>query len=45
VYNRPFQERKEKVIEKTAESRPIEYLEKPIQPETLLNLVKKVLAL
>jgi len=45
VYNRPFQERKEKVAEKTVESRPIEYLEKPVQAEALLNLVKKVLAL
>jgi CheY-like chemotaxis protein len=45
VYNRPFQERKEKVIEKTVESCPVEYLEKPVQPEALLNLVKRILAL
>ena len=45
VYNRPFKERKVNVTGKKIATNPIEYLEKPIKPEDLLNIVKKVLAL
>ena len=45
VYNRPFKERKKNVTGKKIEIRPVEYLEKPVKPEDLLNIVKKVLAL
>jgi CheY-like chemotaxis protein len=45
VFNRPFKERKKNIPDKRIETRPIEYLEKPVKPEDLLNIVKKVLAL
>jgi len=43
VYNRPFQARKEQVTGKHTETRPTEYLDKPVNPEDLLRVVKKAL--
>ena len=43
VYQRPYHDRKEEVTGKKVETKPVEYLEKPVEPEVLLNTVKKVL--
>lgn len=44
VYERPFHERKVEVTGKQIETRPAEYLEKPVDPKDLIRTVKKVLA-
>ena len=42
VYHRPYLEKKEELTGKKIETKPVEYLEKPVEPQVLLDTVKKV---
>ena len=45
VYERPYHEKKVEVTGKRIQTTPVEYLEKPIDPNDLLNLTKRILKL
>jgi len=45
VYERPHHEKKVEVTGKRIQTTPVKYLEKPINPEDLVNLTKEILNL